>query len=220
MRIRRKKWARPELEVCPYYFDNPELKGKWSTVFDKERPIYLEVGCGKGGFAANHAVMYPDVHIIAADIKADMLGVARRNVERIFAEAGHAHGNLVLTRFNVAEISGFIAPEDGIQRIYINFCNPWNRGKHNKRRLTHPRQLVQYRQILSPSGEIRFKTDDEELFDDSLEYFAEEGFSTVYMTRDLHAENLPDNIMTEHEKMFSDEGIKIKYIIVKPEVRS
>ncbi|MBQ3920046.1 MAG: tRNA (guanosine(46)-N7)-methyltransferase TrmB [Oscillospiraceae bacterium] len=220
MRIRRKKWARPELEVCPYYFDNPELKGKWSTVFDKERPIYLEVGCGKGGFAANHAVMYPDVNIIAADIKADMLGVARRNVERIFAEAGHDHGNLVLTRFNVAEISGFIAPEDGIQRIYINFCNPWNRGKHNKRRLTHPRQLVQYRQILSPSGEIRFKTDDEELFDDSLEYFAEEGFSTVYMTRDLHAENLPDNIMTEHEKMFSDEGIKIKYIIVKPEVRS
>ncbi|MBQ8978551.1 MAG: tRNA (guanosine(46)-N7)-methyltransferase TrmB [Oscillospiraceae bacterium] len=219
MRIRRKKWARPELEVCPYYYEDPELKGKWETVFPVKRTTYLEVGCGKGIFAAKHAVMYPDVNIIAADIKADMLGVARRTVEKEFEAAGREHDNIVLTRMNVSHISEHFDISDNIERIYINFCNPWNRGKHNKRRLTHPRQLEQYKQILRPGGEIRFKTDDDILFEDSLEYFAETGFKTLYLTRDLHAENFPDNIMTEHEKMFSDEGIKIKYIAVSQEMK-
>ena len=120
---------------------------------------------------------------------------------------------------NVSHISEHFDISDNIERIYINFCNPWNRGKHNKRRLTHPRQLEQYKQILRPGGEIRFKTDDDILFEDSLEYFAETGFKTLYLTRDLHAENFPDNIMTEHEKMFSDEGIKIKYIAVSQEMK-
>ena len=218
MRIRRKKWARPELEACPYYYDSPDLKGRWETVFPVKRTTYLEVGCGKGIFAARHAVLYPDINIIAADIKADMLGVARRTVEKEFAEAGREHDNIVLTRMNVAGISEMFDVSDGIERIYINFCNPWNRGKHNKRRLTHPRQLIQYRGILAPDGEIRFKTDDDELFEDSLGYFEDEGFKVRYLTRDLHAEELPDNIMTEHEKMFSDEGIKIKYVIVSQEM--
>lgn len=213
MRIRRKKWARPELAECPYYTDNTEdMAGKWRQLFSHpERELYLEVGCGKGHFAAAHALRFPDINIIAADIKADMLGVARRNIESIFAGAGHTNDNLYLACFNVADISRFMGAEDRIGRIYINFCNPWNRGKHNKRRLTHPRQLMQYRQILVPGGEIHFKTDDDTLFADSLEYFAECGFEPVLVTYDLHSEGIADSFPTEHERMFSEEGIKIKY---------
>lgn len=214
MRIRRKKWARPELAACDYYIENAEeMKGKWHTAFaDNTRPLYLEVGCGKGVFAAQHALKYPDINIIAADIKADMLGVGRRTVEKLFNEAGRSHDNIRLLLLNVSYISQYFTAEDSVDRIYINFCNPWNRGKHNKRRLTHPRQLEQYKTILKSGGEIRFKTDDDELFEDSVEYFKESGFEITFITRDLHAENFPDNLVTEHERMFTEEGKKIKYL--------
>ena len=214
MRIRRKKWARPELEKCPYYIDNGEdNRGKWREAFaEKDRPLYLEVGCGKGVFAAQHGLRYPEINLIAADIKADMLGVGRRTIESMFAEAGKGQDNIILLRANISYISQVFAPEDAVERIYINFCNPWNRGKHNKRRLTHPRQLSQYREIMSDSAQVRFKTDDDELFEDSIVYFEESGFKIIYLTRDLHAENLPDNLVTEHERMFNEEGKKIKYL--------
>ena len=217
MRIRRKKWAAPELAVCPYYVENAEtMRGKWHEAFaDNSRPLYLELGCGKGVFAAQHALKYPDINIIAADIKADMLAVGRRTVESMFSAVNRQHDNIFLLRMNIADISKFFSDDDMVDRIYINFCNPWNRGKHNKRRLTHTRQLVQYRNILKPEGEIRFKTDDDTLFEDSLVYFKEAGFEITYLTRDLHAENLPDNLVTEHERMFSEEGKKIKFLIAK-----
>lgn len=217
MRIRRKKWARPELAACDYYVENAEeMKGKWHTAFaDNSRPLYLELGCGKGVFAAQHALKYPDVNIIAADIKADMLGVARRTVENMFGAVERSHDNVMLLNINVSYISQFFTADDCVDRIYINFCNPWNRGKHNKRRLTHTRQLVQYKPILKPGGEIRFKTDDDELFEDSLAYFEEAGFEITYLTRDLHAEDFPDNLITEHERIFAEEGKKIKFLIAK-----
>lgn len=219
MRIRRKKWARPELEVCPYYIDNAEeMRGKWGTAFsDNTRPLCLEAGCGKGIFAAQHALKYPDVNLIAADIKADIIGVARRSIESMFSAAGHGHDNIILVKMNISELEKCFSPEDKVDRIYINFCNPWNRGRHNKRRLTHPRQLSQYKTILKPGAEIRFKTDDDELFADSLEYFKESGFDITYITYDLHGEDLPDNLITEHERAFSEAGIKIKYLIAVPQ---
>lgn len=217
MRIRRKKWAAPELAACPYYVENAEtMRGKWHEAFaDNSRPLYLELGCGKGVFAAQHALKYPDINIIAADIKADMLAVGRRTIESMFSAVDKQHDNIYLLRMNIADISKFFADEDTVDRIYINFCNPWNRGKHNKRRLTHTRQLVQYRNILKSEGEIRFKTDDDTLFEESLVYFEEAGFEITYMTRDLHAENFPDNLVTEHERMFSEEGKKIKFLIAR-----
>ena len=108
--------------------------------------------------------------------------------------------------------------DDKIERIYINFCNPWPRGKHKKRRLTHTRQLEQYKKFLTEEGEIFFKTDDDELFEESLEYFAETGFEILELTGDLHnyySESSKENIVTEHEKMFSDDGIKIKFLRAK-----
>ena len=108
--------------------------------------------------------------------------------------------------------------EDGIERIYINFCNPWPRGKHHKKRLTHTRQLEKYKEFLKDGGEIFFKTDDDALFSDSLTYFESCGFKIIDKTFDL--ESRPDfweNIQTEHEKMFMEQGIKIKALMAKKE---
>ena len=215
MRMRRKPWARPELAQCPYYIERADaMKGKWHTVFDdNSKPLYVELGCGKGVFVAQAALRYPDVNWIAVDIKSEMLAVGRRTIEKLFAEAGRKPENIRLVSDNISMISNAFSAEDTVDRIYINFCNPWPRGKHQKRRLTHTRQLEQYRIFLKDGGEIRFKTDDDQLFEESIPYFEETGFEIKYITRDLHAENLEDNIVTEHEKMFSEEGKKIKYLI-------
>ncbi len=216
MRIRRKKWARPELAVCPYYIEHPEEhKNKWHTVFPEDKPLYAELGCGKGLFAAQAALKYPDINWLALDIKADMLGVARRTVEKAFSEADREITNLKLVLCNIERISEVFGEKDVIDRLYINFCNPWPKDRHNKRRLTHPRQLTQYKTFLKSGGEIHFKTDDDELFEESIGYFAETGFDVKYITRDLHASDYPDNLVTEHEKMFSEEGKKIKFLIAK-----
>ncbi len=215
MRIRRKKWARPELAVCPYYIgDAPPLRGKWHGVFpDPDKPLYVELGCGKGIFAARSALCHPEINWLALDIKSEMLAVGRRNIEKLFAENRKAVDNLRLVSCNISHICESFSKDDTADRIFINFCNPWSRSKHNKRRLTHPRQLIQYRTFLKDGGEIRFKTDDDGLFEDSVKYFEECAFGISYITRDFHNSGYAENFVTEHEKMFSDEGKKIKFLI-------
>ncbi|MGN0453144.1 MAG: tRNA (guanosine(46)-N7)-methyltransferase TrmB [Ruminococcus sp.] len=216
MRIRKKKWAVPELQACEFFIDNPAaLRSKWQEAFGNSNPIELEVGCGKGTFVAKKALQNPDRNFIAVDIKSDMLGVARRNIVKVFGEAETECKNIRLTAYNVDKISDIISPEDKISRLYINFCNPWPRGKHHKRRLTHPTKLVQYKELLSFGSEVHFKTDNDELFEDSIGYFNDSGFEITYITRDLHHSDVKDNIVTEHEKMFSEEGILIKYLVAK-----
>lgn len=219
MRIRKKKWAEPELSVCNFYVKNPEENaGKWMQAFKKEQPLYLEIGCGKGGFAGQLALKNPDKNIIALDIKVDMLGVGRRTIVKLFEDAGKTQDditNLLLVKYNVEMLDKIITADDKIDRLFINFCNPWPRAKHKKRRLTYYKKLEMYKTSLKPDSEIRFKTDDDELFDESLEYFEQSGYEILYLTRDLHASDVTDNIETEHEKMFSEEGIKIKYLIAR-----
>lgn len=219
MRIRKKKWAGPELSVCNFYVKNPEENaGKWMQAFKKEQPLYLEIGCGKGGFAGQLALKNPDKNIIALDIKVDMLGVGRRTIVKLFEDAGKTQDditNLLLVKYNVEMLDKIITADDKIDRLFINFCNPWPRAKHKKRRLTYYKKLEMYKTFLKPDSEIRFKTDDDELFDESLEYFEQSGYEILYLTRDLHASDVTDNIETEHEKMFSEEGIKIKYLIAR-----
>lgn len=211
MRIRKKKWAAPELSQCPFYTKEPDLyKGNWQSKFSKEQPLRLEIGCGKGTFAGLMAKANPDVNFIAVDIKEDMLGVARRNIVKIFGEEEIT--NLMLVQKNCEQISDTFAPEDKIEIMYINFCNPWPREKHKKRRLTFPRKLNMYREFLTENGEIHFKTDDDELFQDSLEYFKECNFEITALTYDLHNSNIDGGPVTEHENMFSQQGIKIKYL--------
>mgnify|MGYP000392803678 CR=1 FL=1 len=218
MRIRFKPWARPELEASEFYRDNPEeLKGKWIQEFkNKENPIHLELGCGKGQFISQIAFQNPEINYIAIDVVDAMLGLAKRNIEEKYKEENKEINNVVLTRFDIERILLIMNENDNVERIYINFCNPWPRGKHRKKRLTHIRQLEKYREFLKDGGEIYFKTDDDGLFIDSLSYLENSGFKIIKKTYDLENEkNFWDNIQTEHEKMFSKQGIKIKALIAK-----
>lgn len=173
----------------------------------------LELGCGKGVSTAQMVAANPEVNYIVVDISPDVLGDARRNLVR---ECGGDPTNVAVCRFDIENIDRFIAPEDQIDRIYIHFCNPWTeRPKHAKRRLTHPRQLAHYLTFLKENGEIWFKTDDDELFDDSLVYFRLCGFEIVYLTRDLHADGFQPNYVSEHEKKYTELGVPIKFGIFR-----
>ena len=221
MRIRYKKWARPELEASPFYIDNPEeMKGKWKEYFGNNHPIHLELGCGKGQFISELASENLDINYIAIDLVDAMLGLAKRNVEAKYKEKNIEPQNIVLTRFDIERILLILEEQDQIERIYINFCNPWPKGKHRKKRLTHTRQLEKYRVFLKDNGEIYFKTDDDDLFHSSLLYLEEAGFEVLKKTYDLHTEPIFEkNIETEHEKMFSEQGIKIKALIARKKAR-
>ena len=218
MRIRYKKWARPELEASAFYEDEPEKwKGKWKEHFkNPDLPFMLELGCGKGNFISKLAVENLDINYLAIDLVDAMLGLAKRNVEASYKEAKINPENVILTRFDIERINLILNREDKVRRIYINFCNPWPRGKHRKKRLTHTKQLEKYKEFLVPGGEVYFKTDDDELFESSLYYFNDCGFEIVDKTYNLHEEPIFErNIETEHEIMFTKQGIKIKALIAK-----
>ena len=220
MRIRFKKCARPELEASNFYIDTPEdYKGKWNEHFERKQPLYLELGCGKGGFISQTAPENLNKNYIAIDLVDAMLGLAKRKIEEAYSVINKKPDNIYITRYDIDRILNIFDEKDNIERIYINFCNPWPRGKHHKKRLTHTRQLEKYKQFLSKDGCIYFKTDDENLFTDSLTYFKEAGFKLEKVTYDLaiesHFWNGEENIETEHEKMFKEQGIKIKALIAK-----
>ena len=217
MRIRFKPWARPELEASQFYIDTPEeYKGKWKELFENNNPIHLELGCGKGGFISKLASSHQNINYIAIDMVDAMLGLAKRNIENEYLKKEIPINNIYITRYDIERILLILDDTDKIDRIYINFCNPWPRGKHRKKRLTHTRQLEKYRNFLSENGEIYFKTDDDGLFNDSLLYFEQAGFEILDKTFDLaNTPNFWENIETEHEKMFKEQGIKIKAVKVR-----
>lgn len=216
MRIRNKPWAKDELLASDFYVQKPEdYKGRWKEFFNNENEhIYLELGCGKGFFVKKAAKQNQNINYIAIDLIDAILGMANRNIIEEFENKEVL--NLALTRYDVEEINNILDKSDNIERIYINFCNPWPKPRHKKRRLTHTRQLEKYKQFLAPKGEIYFKTDDDELFRESLEYFKEAGFEVVKTTANLNEEpDFWENIETEHEIKFKNEGIKIKAGIFK-----
>lgn len=214
MRLRKKPWARPELEACDFFVIDPkENKGKWKDQFKNDNPIYLELGCGKGTFIAVHGSENEDINYIAIDIKDEVLVLAKRNIEEAYKKNNKEIDNLKLMAQEIGLIEEVFDENDTIDRIYINFCNPWPKDRHKKRRLTYTRQLEKYKNFLSKEGDIYFKTDDDDLFDESLEYFKEAGFMIDYITYDLHNSDFTGNVQTEHERMFTAKGIKIKFLI-------
>lgn len=216
MRMRFKPYARAELLACPFYAAAPlECRGGWQGRFARpDQPMQLELGCGKGGFLAQLASAHPETNYLGIDITDKVLVLAKRKIETAYAQKELAPDNVLITGLDIERIAGALAPQDAVSRIYINFCNPWNRkAGHKKHRLTHTRQLAAYRAFLREGGEVYFKTDDGPLFEDSLAYFAEAGYEVVWQTRDLHADEPAWNIRTEHEAMFTAEGIPTKALI-------
>ncbi len=215
MRLRRKPWARPELAACPFFVDDPQtLRNGWREAFaHPQAPVHLELGCGKGGFLSQLAPAHPEINYLGLDIKSEVLVLAKRKAEEAYRLAGRPVDNLLLAAHDIERLHLIFSETERVERIYINFCNPWPKQSYHKHRLTHTRQLEQYRRYLTPEGQLWFKTDDDGLFEDTLGYLEQAGWQVEYLTRDLHASGFTPNIVTEHEEMFSREGIPIKFLI-------
>lgn len=180
----------------------------------KRIPYIQNFGCGKGGFISKLACQNPNINYLGIDIKSEVLGLAKRNIEKEYLNAQKEIDNILLTAYEIEIIQNILNENDKVDRIYINFCNPWPKPRHNKKRLTHPKQLEKYKVFLKQDGEIYFKTDDEALFNASIKYFEEAEFEIIAKTYDLHNEPIwENNIETEHEKMFEEQGIKTKALI-------
>ena len=209
MRLRKKWWARPEMEASPKVVITPsENKGRWKEEFNNDKDIFLELGCGRGRFITHKALNNPDNNYVAVDLKDEVLIYALRKLE------DNEVSNARIVPMNIAGIEE-VFEEDEISGIFINFCNPWPKERHKKRRLTHPRFLSMYKKFLKDQGEIWFKTDDKGLFEESLDYFKESGFQVIYHTFDLHNSGFQENIMTEYEEKFSSKGMNIMFLIAK-----
>lgn len=217
MRMRRKPWVRAELAESEFFIDDATANlGKWHSKYKRNGPLHLELGCGKGSFIAKLAAQNPNINYLGIDIKSEVLGLAKRNIEKEYLQAKREIDNVLLTAYEIEIIQNILNEKDVVDRIYINFCNPWPKPRHNKKRLTYPKQLEKYKIFLKQDGEIYFKTDDYNLYKATIRYLKESGFEIIKQTEDL--KNNPiweNNIKTEHEKMFEEQGISTKAIIAK-----
>ncbi|MBQ6782835.1 MAG: tRNA (guanosine(46)-N7)-methyltransferase TrmB [Acholeplasmatales bacterium] len=204
MRLRKVKNARERLMVDnnKYFINEPELyKGKWNELFGNNNPLHIEIGCGKGQFMSTLAKLNPDINYIAIE-KFD--SVLLRCLEKIINDD---IPNLKIAVMDAAVLGTYFA-DDEVDRIYLNFSDPWPKSHHAKRRLTSPLFLDLYKHVLKDEGEIHFKTDNRGLFEYSLESFNNNGFKLSHISLDLHkdTEKYPDNITTEFEDKWSKLG--------------
>ena len=208
MRLRRKPWVNEAIHAFEAFVISKgqelgeEKKGRWHDIFGRKALLHVELGTGKGDFISHLAKRHPDVNFIGIEAEQDVLYSAAKKV------AEKELGNVRLLVFDINHIEEIFAPGE-VDRFYINFCDPWPKKRHAKRRLTYISFLEKYRALLRKGGELHFKTDNRPLFDFSLEQFEEAGLSVRDVTFDLHGENRPDNIMTEYERKFSGFGEKI-----------
>lgn len=203
MRLRNVRGAKETIESSSYVIDKPEdLKGKWKDHFGNNNPIHIEVGMGKGKFIIENAERNPNINYIGIE---KFSSVLVRAIEKLDEREDEVN-NLLFIRFD-AEYINNIFEKDEVERIYLNFSDPWPKARHAKRRLTSKEFLARYDQFLVESGEIIFKTDNKDLFDFSLEQVKEADWKLCNVTYDLHnSEFAIDNILTEYEEKFSSMG--------------
>ena len=203
MRMRKKPNLIPRMERCArvWITDPEERRGHWRELMPEADALHLELGCGKGRFTAETAASMPNTLFIAVERVPDAMVIA---MERVCALDLH---NVFFVDGDAAQLPSFFAPGE-VERIYINFCDPWPGNRHAKRRLTHPNFLRLYRQVLAEGGGIHFKTDNRDLFEWSLLQFPEAAFSLHAITRDLHANGIC-GVMTDYEEKFHNLGTPI-----------
>ena len=201
MRLRNIKGSKEVITASPYVVQNPEdYKGKWSELFHNNHPLHIEIGMGKGQFIHTLASENPDINYIGIEMYSSVL---YRALEKQTAEE---KPNLYFLRFDAKYLADIFA-EHEVDRIYLNFSDPWPKDRHAKRRLTSTRFLERYNNILTPEGRVMFKTDNKDLFDFSLEQVEEAGWILENHTYDLHhSEYNEGNVMTEYEEKFSAKG--------------
>ncbi len=201
MRVRNRKGATELLEAHPQYVIlNPaDAKGRWQEIFGNDHPIHVEVGSGKGAFVSGMAKANPEVNYIGIDIQKSVLSYA---LDKVLATDVP---NIKLLWVDGSDLTDYFE-EGEIDRLYLNFSDPWPKKRHEKRRLTYQSFLATYQQILPENGEIHFKTDNRGLFEYSLVSFSQYGMKLKGVWLDLHASDFEDNVLTEYEQKFANKG--------------
>ncbi|WP_421380607.1 tRNA (guanosine(46)-N7)-methyltransferase TrmB [Bacillus salacetis] len=204
MRLRNKPWASEKLNDHPQYViaQPEEHKGKWNEVFGNDNPLHIEVGTGKGQFVTEMAKANPDVNYIGIELYESVIVSA---LDRII-EADIP--NVKLMNVDAKNLKEYFEKND-VDRVYLNFSDPWPKSRHEKRRLTYKTFLKLYEDILVDEGEIHFKTDNQGLFEYSLKSFSHYGLLLNFLSLDLHNSDFEGNIMTEYEEKFSSRGQRI-----------
>ncbi len=241
MRNRKKKNGVNRLEnLSVLILSADDISSGCEKLYDEERPLRLEIGCGKGDFVSGISASEPGFNYIAVERIGDVaLAAVEKYAERRGLGTLDFHGgwrgpdgtlykgekwNIPVekrgnVRFFIGDAAAFleIAPKGIFDRIYANFSDPWPKSRHESRRLTHPGFLMKYAALLSPNGQLRIKTDNDGLFEYTLESLTASGWEILFSTYDLHsAETDPvirgSNVATEYEKRFTEQGVKIKAV--------
>lgn len=208
MRLKNVKGANEIIIKGRYYVEDPYInKGNWNKVFNNDNPIYIEIGIGKGKFIVENALKYPNINFIGIEKYDSVLVRAIQKSNELELN------NLKLVRMDAKRIEEVFDHE--VDRIYLNFSDPWPKDRHYKRRLTSYVFLDKYEHIFKNNKYIIMKTDNIDLFNFSLESLTNHGYNIEFMTNDLHSLNDIDNIMTEYEEKFSNKGIKINKLIAR-----
>lgn len=206
MRLRKKPWVAEAIkQYSNFVYENADnsFRGQWRNIFDNSAPLHVELGTGKGRFITEQAALHTNVNFVGIEAQLDVLFYAAQKA------AAKELTNIRLLVFDINNVLD-IFDDHEIDRLYINFCDPWPKARHAKRRLTHVNFLNKYRQIIKSGGRLEFKTDNAALFEFSLEQFAENGLAVEHVTYDLHSSEFAENnIMTEYEKKFSGLGMRI-----------
>ncbi len=207
MRMRKKKNLLPRMERCENYQvkDPFAMKGHWRELMESAKEVHLELGCGKGRFTAETAAQNPDVLLIAVEMVPDAMVVAMERCR----DAGLT--NVFFVCANARELPEFFESGE-VDRIYVNFCDPWPKSNQAKRRLTHGNFLKLYRKVLPMGGQVHFKTDNAPLFAFSVEEIPNFGFTLSEVTDDLHANGIR-GVMTDYEAKFHALGTPIHRLV-------
>ena len=215
MRLRNIPGAQDAILESPYVVQEPQTKkGHWAEVFEKKQPLHIEVGMGKGRFLMDLARLHPEINYIGIEMYDSVLLRALQKREELEQE-GVVYSNLYFMRVD-ARLLPEIFAQGEVDKIYLNFSDPWPKARHAKRRLTSREFLARYDQILVPDGKVEFKTDNKGLFEFSLEEVKETKWNLDAFTFDLHhnEEMVKGNVMTEYEEKFSLMGNHICKMVI------
>ncbi len=211
MRVKKKKHGAERMAACGdiVITDLKVAEKNPKNLFSNDKEVRIEIGCGKGDFIVGTAIQNPDINFLAIEKVHDVLVMAAEKIKN----SGLI--NVKVCCCDAKELTEYF-DEKSIDRIYLNFSDPWPKSRHEKRRLTHRSFLEIYKTILKDDGEIHFKTDNRGLFDFSIEEFKELGWELNKLTYDLHnSEYMENNVMTEYERRFSGLGFSINRVEAK-----
>lgn len=205
-RVRKQPGTREALiAYSPMVVLAPHLqRGRWHEQFGNNHPIQMEVGMGRGTFISTKARENPHLNFIGVEVVEEILLYAVKKIQK----NGGIPPNLSLVWINAGQLEELFAPEE-IARIYLNFSDPWPKNRHAKRRLTHQNFLAQYENILVSQGEVHFKTDNQGLFEFSLNEFSDSGWRLRNIQLDMYQDLPEGNVATEYEKKFHQQGLPI-----------